>query len=1036
MTEHIVVVTVVDDGGALSGSWTVDGEAAEAVGFTNTYRPEPASLTLPVKKVITGNPTPTDKTFDFTLTAVDGAPMPAANTLTITGAGTASFGEIRYTAAGTYTYKVRETEEETEAGYTYDMTEHIVVVMVVDDGGALSGSWTVDGEAAEAVDFTNSYTPAPAKLALPVNKTIQYVTPPTDKVFTFTLTAAGGAPMPATDTLTIVGANQAAFGEITYTQAGAYAYSVKEEAGTDTGYTYDAAEHAVVVTVVDNDGTLRATWTVNGESAEAVSFTNNYQPLPTELKLPVSKSLTGQTPPENAQFTFEVSAATDGTPLPASTEATVVGAGSAQFGAIEFAGAGTYVYTVTERNTDAAGYTYDSTVYTVTVVVTDNDGQLEASWTAERQNGSSATEILFTNNYEPAATTIALPVQKLIEGNATPADKTFRFSLTALDGAPMPDSSEATITGTGAASFGTISYTVAGTYAYTVKERAGSDPGYTYDKTEYTVAVTVVDHGGMLSASWAATPGDPSGDAALLFTNTYVPAPVAVTLPVRKVITGNEVPTDQDFSFTLTAVDGAPMPAADTLTITGANAASFGEIAYTAAGVYTYKMKEVAGGQPGYGYDAAEHTIVVVVTDVNGVLNTTWTSDAAAVPEVVFINSYAPGEATLSLPVKKTVSGESTPTDKRFDFTLTAVNGAPMPADAQSGVSKLTIVGSGMSAFGIITYGTAGEYRYELRETAGSDAGYAYDDTVYEIVVTVTDENAVLTATWTAGDGDVIAFENVYTPVKAMLTIPVEKIIEGNPPLDKQFTFELMPTGNEPMPTAGGNLARVTGAGSGEFGAIEYARAGTYAYTVHERAGSDAGYIYDTAVYDVIVTVVDNGGVLVATYAASTDAGDAEAIAFTNRYVPAQVDLALGATKTLKNKSLTEGMFAFTLADETGKIIQTVRNAADGSVTFDPITYTEPGVYGYTIAEVKGNLSGVAYDKATHKVRVTVTDEDGVLVAVADKLPDAVKFVNDYRPDIPKTGYGEDNSRAVYVIGMGALLALVLLAMTGKKRSR
>ncbi len=1037
-----------------SATGTTASNVNSNVIFTNTYTPDPATVVLPVQKTITGNTTPTNKEFKFNIAVYDPPqprpplpphPLPSSNELTITGSGTESFNEITYTTAGTYNYVVKEMIG-TDAGYIYDTIEHIVIVTVTDNDGVLNATWTVDGESTNpTIAFTNTYAPTPITVALPVSKTIQYVAPPTDKVFNFILTAVDDAPMPVTNTLAITGANDASFNAISYSVPGIYTYTVKETAGTDTGYTYDAAEHTVIVTVTDTNGVLNAAWTVDGETAQSINFTNDYQPLPAEFTLPVRKYIAGAPTVSDETFLFKIDAVTNGAPMPTRTETSVVGEGIGNFDTIRFAATGTYVYTVSENRGTSLGYSYDGEVYTVSVVVADNNGQLVTSWTAKRQDETSAAELLFTNYYSPAPTTVVLPITKTISGNDTPVNKEFKFNIAVYDPPqprpplpphPLPSSNELTILGSGTASFGGITYTTAGTYAYTVKEVAGSDPGYTYDAAEYIVTVTVVDQGGALSATWAATKGSVSSPE-LLFTNAYAPSPTSIELPVRKALIGNETPADKTFTFTLTAVDGAPMPASGTLSITGANRASFGAIDYSAAGTYTYTLNEVSGNEPGYGYDAAEHTIVVLVTDVNGVLGATWLSDGEMVSEVTFTNVYAPGQASLSLPVQKTITGNDTPSDKLFNFTLEAVDGTPMPSNAENSLSNLTIIGSATSAFGIITYDSAGTYTYKMKEVAGHDTGYSYDVTEHTVVVTVVDNNGTLSAAWTV-DGqsaDTITFENLYEPEAAMLKLPVHKSIIGSPPLDKIFTFELNATTDAPMPETGENTAQAIGTGDGEFSTIEYTQAGIYEYTVREVAGSETGYTYDDTVYNVIVTVTDINGTLETTYSITTVEGNVDSIEFTNSYTPVPVQLALGANKVLKNKLLTENMFVFTLTNDTGAILQTVDNKASGSVTFEPITYFAPGEYVYTIEEKQGSLYGITYDRTVYTIRIIVTDIDGELVAVEDKAPDAVVFVNTYHSDIPKTGYGETGYPYTYPIGAGiAMLALALLVKTEKKR--
>ena len=171
---------------------------------TNTYKPDPTKVKIPVQKTVSGQTPPTAETFTFKIEKVGTAPMPANDTVTVTGSGSAEFGEITFDAVGTYTYKVTEVTG-SATGYTYDTTEHTVVVTVVDNGGSLSASYKIDGsDTITSAAFDNPYTPNPTTAEIPVKK-ILTGSVPKDKAMTFEFTLVGkdGAPMPANDKITI-----------------------------------------------------------------------------------------------------------------------------------------------------------------------------------------------------------------------------------------------------------------------------------------------------------------------------------------------------------------------------------------------------------------------------------------------------------------------------------------------------------------------------------------------------------------------------------------------------------------------------------------------------------------------------------------------------------------------------------------------------------------------------------------------------------------------------------------------------------------
>lgn len=405
-TSFTVNVTVIESAeGKLTG-YVTSIEGGDTVAFENTYTTTPAKAQLSVHKTVQGQPIkPETFTFEMALKAgqANGVDMPASTTATVQGTGDAQFGEMTFTKPGDYLFSIKETKGDASY-YKYDQSEWEAAVKVVDDNAVLKATITYSKPGAQntsAAEFVNPYTPSAATLSLPVSKTISGLTPPTSKTFAFTLTAQNGAPMPqdahsGTSTLTITGAGKATFGQITYTKVGTYSYVVKETAGTDTGYAYDTKEYNVTVRVVDLGGRLSASWTVGGQTMDALSFVNPYQPNVAEVKLPVRKQITGGERRPAGTFTFTLEAVTENAPMPPQNTVTLIGDGDAEFGAIRFTQAGTWTYKVSEQDSQEQNYVYDHRVYTITVRVTDENGVLKAEWMTE----SGSTEPLtFINNY-------------------------------------------------------------------------------------------------------------------------------------------------------------------------------------------------------------------------------------------------------------------------------------------------------------------------------------------------------------------------------------------------------------------------------------------------------------------------------------------------------------------------------------------------------------------------------------------------------------------------------------------------------------
>ncbi len=1164
-----VCVQVTDDNGTLHAAWTVDGKTVTEAEFINQYNPEEVDLTFSVEKFITGEDRPADhkETFIFTLkpdTETPNAPMPEGTTdgstsieiqasIDIEDIGVKDFRKIVYTKTGTYKYTLQE-QSGTADGYSYDTEVRHIVVKISDNDGVLKEEWTIDGVPGSETDeiiFTNEYHPQAAKLVIPVEKKLTGNKTTSDETFTFRLTAedaSENAPMPAgskggsTD-ITIDGTGNENFGEIEFTKAGTYHYTVEEVKGSAGGYTYDTTVHNLIVTVTDNKGILEISYTENHETgklrtgddgtctAETILFTNHYEPTPVSIHLPVEKKITGHPVPENGDkiFLFALTAdeSNPNAPMPkSSVEGSdwllLIGEGTGTFDRITYKEAGMYVYHIAEAGGDDTGYTYDDMVYTVTVTVTDQGGVLQADYrmvpsktadtdgddtaSTDESAGEKASEddlesetpdvqemktAIFTNRYQPIPVTAELSVTKIITGNERPAneetdgEKNFRFTLKPAASnadAPMPEnteegSAEIIIHGEGTGTFDRIEFDHVGTYHYEIEEKDTSETGYVYDTHRRTVTITVTDDDGQLRAAVVRKNGDELLSEITII-NSYEPIPVSFRIPVEKLITGNPVPNggEKEFTFILqpdASTPNAPMPektdeeidevtedesteesseeTEETVTVTGASNGEFESIWYRAAGTYVYTVKELSGQETGYTYDPTEHKVTVQVIDNDGRLELTWLVDNESAETVKFSNHYDPIDVKVTLPaVRKVIEGKNTPEDKEFEFILTpaaneeanasipmpeepAETGDPDAADdgdeaSESIRATVTVTGEGTAQFGEITYTEAGVYTYRLQETAGEDTGYGYDEKIVTIVVTVTDVDGELQAVvQTDGEdqAEEVIFTNQYDPNKAFLSIPVSKTIEGAVrPQESWFTFVLKAIDDAPMPAEGTEQVRILGEGENSFGIIAYDTAGVYHYTVVEADTEEAGYTYDETLYQIAVTVTDTDGQLQAEWAirdeadmdTNSDAGSgveadttaAGEIRFVNVYQPAAVTVQIPVTKKLEGDPRTEEeTFEFVLEPQAGapepqQSVITVKG--EGKALFGGITYDTIGEYHYTLKEKAGNAKGYTYDETVYSLTVNVTDLGGELAAEIQQngkplSEEEIVFVNTYHAE-------------------------------------
>ena len=1009
--EKTVTVTVTDNH---DGTLTAVSSAPEAapVVFTNTYAAEGTFAKALIEKTVeaTGDAWAGEsgKTFAFAIEA--GAndagvatPEPekatAEATFTKAGSATIDFGKLTFTATGTYHYTVRETTASGD-GWTCDNSDHDVAIKVTDKGdGTLEA--VVDGGVAA---ITNTYAADATTATIAVAKNLVvpagFDGPAADKVkgaFTFTLAAKDGAPLPA-DGTTVTNPDGkgtvATFGAIAFTAPGTYTYTVTES-GSLAGVTNDAAaEKTVTVTVTDN-GTGGLVAESSATTDNPVVFTNTYaaDPVETTGLIKVQKQLTGRDWMSGDAFAFAL-AAKDGAPLPAETTVTATGPDAVAFGAITYTKPGAYSYTVSEQAGNIPGVAYNEHEQTVTVLVTDN---AEGKLVARVAYGTDADAAVFENTYTPTTTTAAFSFTKVLK-NADIADGVFNFELSAKDGAPLPATTNAVNDARGTVAFGVITYTKPGTYVYTVKETADASLPYTYDTQVKTVTVNVVDN--PVTGTLEATVSYPDGTT---FTNTYTATSGETVIEAAKLVNGQAPEASGLFTFTITAQDGGALPAQTTVTNEG-GVVAFGPIVYDAsifAGAATEATPADAAAANATAADAA--TADERAAGASDAAATAGADDAAAKKETAAGKDVAskPAATESASPsadaagaddeaAAKAGSADEANANKDADDSATSSDeGAAAAKDAKASLLAETAdaaEGDASAPAAPVQVGPDGkryvDYHYTIVEAKGNAAGYTYDPEAKVVTVHVVDNgDGTLTATQT---GAAPVFNNTYA-AEGTVAITATKVVEGPTQLgNRQFEFGLF-EGDTQVATAFNDAS-----GTVTFN-VDYklAAVGDHLYTIREIGPDATGFTMDGSAKTVRVTVTDTGaGTL---EAAVTEGAGAT---FTNIYKPYPTVATITATKVLEGADLTEGAFAFQLADGSGAVLQTVTNAADGTVAF-VVPLTETGVFTYTVTEVNSGQEGMAYSDAALTYTVTVKDAGGMLEA-AVTAPDEAVFTNVY----------------------------------------
>ena len=919
-----------------------------------------------VKKKLEGKTLEADA-FTFQLIAPDGSVTEAKND----AEGNVKFPAVKFSNEGTFKYQIKEVNDN-KPGYTYDDSVLEAEVTVANVYGQKIASVKYKDSKKE---FTNTYAAKEAKLQLEAKKVLNGKAIEAGQ-FEFELKENGTV----LHTVSNDANGKIQFPELTFTKEETRTFTISEKAGDVAGVEYDPNAYEVTVVVKDNgQGQLVATAT----GADNLTFTNVYKAKPAKATITATKVLNGKAL-EADKYEFELKKDEE-------VVATAKNAadGTVTFKEIEFATAGDYTYTITEKAGSEKGVTYDTAKHEVKVKVTDNgQGQLVAAVT-----GNNPT---FTNTYKAATTTATITATKVLNGKALEAGK-YEFELKEGDKVI----GTATNAADGTVTFEDIKYAAAGNHTYTITEKAGSEAGVTYDTAKHEVKVAVTDNGaGQLVAT--VTDNNPT------FTNTYKAAKTTATITAKKVLDGKALEADK-YEFELKEGDeviGTAKNAAD-------GTVTFKDIEYKEAGDHTYTITEKAGSEAGVTYDESTHKVTVKVTDNGaGQLVATATNN-----NPTFTNTYKAATTSATITATKVLNGKALEAGK-YEFEL---------KEGDKVIGTATNAADGTVTFEDIKYAAAGDHTYTISEKAGSEAGVTYDTAKHEVKVKVTDNGQGQLEAAVTGNNP--TFTNTYKAASTTVNITAKKVLNGKTLEAGKYEFELK-EGDKVIGTATNAVD-----GTVAFAGIEYKEAGEHTYTISEKAGNEAGVTYDKSTHNVTVKVTDNGqGQLVATV---TDNNPT----FTNTYVASSTQVTFTAKKVLNGngKELVKDQFKFELK-EGNEVIETATNAADGTVTFKAIEYATAGKHTYTITEVDSKEENVTYDTAKHEVTVEVVDNGtGQLVTtVTGNNPTFTNTYTEPKKEEPKEGpKGEQpkkdlpNTGGADFTAFSTILGLVLAALAG-----
>lgn len=919
---HVVTIDVADDGnGVLTSATKVDDQETNVVSFANKYRAQNVSFdtaNAQLNKILQGRDWLDSDSFDFTITALDGAPMPKRDGSEVSSATVKSpnskdgdsvsfdLGQIEFTsdmvkdAPGhkrTFTYEVTENAGNLP-GIQYSDNKAVVEVTVSDNGqGKLVASATTqNGTFVNRYSSELNYTAAGG---LNLAKTLtgrdmtdgQFIIKitPNDEASAGLLGLPEGGrevPMPAAEDGAQV-MKSALTGDVVLTQRDAgktYSYKVVEQGTAPSGYTYDTAERTVTITVEGDpaNGTLKATTVVSVPGDPEHSKTYVY-------------SSNAATPQETAVVPFNNSYAASGEVGITATKSLT--GRSLTDGEFDFA------------------LKYFSGIEDVAAATNDASGNVDFGSTKYTTEG----------------------LAKLVtDHNAV---------KTVKDGKP------------------------AWKIDYVAYEKTDVLPGGVSAQTQPIVfTVMVVDNGDGTLAATANTTGN-----GLVFENVYsTGGPIEMGLSGIKNLKAGEGLTpasiEGKFTFTVTSDDpAAPMPQSTTATNDANGNVDFGNIEFTLD-----DLNKALGTNGTRAADADDETKGAssgeAATGAAGQSTSDQGSAAGADSEEQ--GNAAASDGTEQGQGAAVVTGEGT----GGASVSTAANKVAGAEDADQASAQSD---EPATRAGVVRSHT---FTYKVTESGSAD-GVTNDTETKTVSFKVTDDgNGKLTVERLGAASDpAFAFANTYSvqPTDSSVTdqVKVTKQLTGRDMAAGEFAFELL-EGDKVVAT-GTNSAD----GSVALSPITYTKPGTHSYMLREVGGGThkAGVEYDGSVFAVTTTVTDNGnGTLSVTHKVDNDAN---AVGFTNSYAPAATSVTLGASKVLNGKSLEDGEFSFALEGEDGTRL-TAGNDANGMVAFPAIQYSETGTYQYTLSEVKGSETGVTYDEAAYAVTVAVEDDgEGSLVA-------------------------------------------------------
>ena len=659
------------------------------------------------------------------------------------------------------------------------------------------------------------------------------------------------------------------------------------------------------------------------------------EPTPTNATIELDKQLSGRDLVDG-EFSFELYEGSNKIQTVSNKN------GKITFDAISYKEVGEHTYTVKEVKGDNSTIAYDSSSKQVTVKVTKDGDKLKSEVVYPDGN-------TFNNKFTPNAANATIELDKALSGRDL-VDGEFSFEL--YEGS---NKLQTTTNKNGKISFDSISYKEVGEHTYTVKEVKGDNNTITYDESEKQVTVKVTKDGNELKSE-VVYPESKT------FSNTFTPKETSATIELDKALSGRDL-VDGEFSFEL--YEGSNK----LQTTTNKNGkVTFDSISYKEVGEHTYTVKEVKGDNSTVAYDSTAKEVTVKVTRDGDNLKT-----EVVYPESkTFNNTFTPNAANATIELDKALSGRDL-VNGEFKFVLKDDQGNQVGSEATNQNGKIT--------FPSIKFEKEGTYNYSVKEVKDENSTINYDESEKHVTINVTKDRNSLKAEVVYPDGK--TFNNTFTPNATNASIELDKKLDGRDLVDGEFSFDLYEGSNKLQTVTNKN-------GKVAFDSISYKEVGEHTYTIKEVKGSNSTITYDESEKHVTVKVTRDGNNL------KTEVVYPESKTFNNKFTPNEAKATIELEKQLTGRNLADGEFSFDLYEGSNKL-QTTTNK-NGKVTFDSISYKEVGEHTYTVKEVKGTDSTIAYDESEKHVTVKVT-RDGDNLKTEVVYPESKVFHNLFTPN-------------------------------------